>query len=58
MIRVTGDKEVRDQIRLTEDGRLECDFPERMVLIANHQVSGGSVIVGRELESDELIKGV
>jgi len=39
-VRVTGDRGVRDQIRLTSDGRLELDFPERIVLIANHQVRG------------------
>lgn len=37
-IYITGDKEIQDQIRTTPDGRVECDFPERMVLIANHQV--------------------
>ncbi|KAF2181631.1 acyltransferase-domain-containing protein [Zopfia rhizophila CBS 207.26] len=36
-IRISGDESVRGQLRKTEDGRLECDFPERMVLIANHQ---------------------
>lgn len=34
---VSGDESVRGQLRKTEDGRLECDFPERMILIANHQ---------------------
>ncbi|KAL7266273.1 hypothetical protein RUND412_011188 [Rhizina undulata] len=38
VVRVTGDKSVRHQLRRTCDGRLECDFPERMVLIANHQL--------------------
>jgi len=37
-VTVTGDQDVRDQIRLTRDGRLELDFPERIVFIANHQV--------------------
>lgn len=37
---VCGDESVRGQLRKTEDGRLECDFPERLVLIANHQVRG------------------
>ncbi|KAF2095096.1 acyltransferase-domain-containing protein [Rhizodiscina lignyota] len=37
-MRVSWDKSVRGQIRQTEDGRLETDFPERMVLIANHQI--------------------
>lgn len=38
VVRVTGDRGVRDQIRLTRDGRLELDFPERIVFIANHQL--------------------
>ncbi|KAI5838899.1 acyltransferase-domain-containing protein [Morchella snyderi] len=38
VVRVTGDKSVRHQLKRTEDGRLECDFPERMILIANHQL--------------------
>ncbi|KAI5820489.1 acyltransferase-domain-containing protein [Pyronema omphalodes] len=38
IIRVTGDRSVRDQIRQAADGSLECHFPERMILIANHQL--------------------
>ncbi|KAF3929714.1 hypothetical protein AA313_de0207575 [Arthrobotrys entomopaga] len=38
VIRVSGDKSVKGQIRITKDGLLECDFPERMVFIANHQL--------------------
>ncbi|KAF2679002.1 acyltransferase-domain-containing protein [Lentithecium fluviatile CBS 122367] len=37
-MRVSGDESVRGQLRQTEDGRLECDFPERLVLISNHQI--------------------
>jgi hypothetical protein len=37
-MRISGDASVRGQLRRTEDGRIECDFPERMVLISNHQV--------------------
>ncbi|KAL1608665.1 hypothetical protein SLS59_001855 [Nothophoma quercina] len=37
-MRVSGDASVRGQLRKTEDGRIECDFPERMVLISNHQI--------------------
>ncbi|KAF3926108.1 hypothetical protein ABW21_db0200311 [Orbilia brochopaga] len=37
-IRVSGDKSIRGQLRITKDGLLECDFPERMVFIANHQL--------------------
>jgi len=38
VVRVSGDASVRDQLKQTEDGRLESDFPDRMVLMANHQV--------------------
>jgi lysocardiolipin and lysophospholipid acyltransferase len=37
-VRISGDESVRGQLRKTKDGRLECDFPERMVLVSNHQV--------------------
>jgi len=37
-IRVSGDSSVAGQLRQTLDGRLECDFPERLILIANHQI--------------------
>lgn len=37
---VSGDESVRGQLTKTEDGRLECHFPERLILIANHQVRG------------------
>jgi hypothetical protein len=37
-IRVSWDKSVRGQIVQTSDGRLECNFPERLVLVANHEV--------------------
>jgi lysocardiolipin and lysophospholipid acyltransferase len=36
--RISGDKSVKGQIRINENGMLECDFPERHVLIANHQI--------------------
>ncbi len=38
LVRVSGDKSVRGQLQKTVDGSLYCDFSERMVLIANHQV--------------------
>ncbi|CAZ86503.1 unnamed protein product [Tuber melanosporum] len=38
VVRVTGDKSVRHQLKRTPGGRLECEFPDRMVLIANHQL--------------------
>lgn len=37
-IRISGDASVADQIRQTADGRVEFDFPQRMVMIANHQI--------------------
>lgn len=41
-IRISGDQSVAGQIHHTPDGRVEFDFPDRMVMIANHQVSLGS----------------
>ncbi|KAK6951532.1 hypothetical protein Daesc_006053 [Daldinia eschscholtzii] len=38
VIRISGDASVAGQLNLTPDGRIECAFPERMVMIANHQV--------------------
>ncbi|KAI9762637.1 MAG: hypothetical protein M4579_000255 [Chaenotheca gracillima] len=38
VIRISWDPSVEGQIRLKEDGTLECSFPERLVLIANHQL--------------------
>lgn len=40
LMRVSGDASVASQLRKTADGRIECDFPERMIMIANHQVCG------------------
>ncbi|KAK4210040.1 acyltransferase-domain-containing protein [Rhypophila decipiens] len=37
-IRISGDASVADQIRKTPDGMVEFAFPERMVMIANHQI--------------------
>jgi 1-acyl-sn-glycerol-3-phosphate acyltransferase len=37
-IRISGDAEVADQIRQTPDGLVQFSFPERMVMIANHQI--------------------
>lgn len=38
MVRISGDASVAGQLRKTADGRAECDFPERLIMIANHQV--------------------
>ncbi|KAK4181531.1 acyltransferase-domain-containing protein [Triangularia setosa] len=37
-IRISGDASVAGQIKKTRDGRVEFSFPERMVMIANHQI--------------------
>ena len=38
IVRVSGDDSVRAQIRRTKAGSLELDFPERMIIISNHQI--------------------
>ncbi|KAJ5765603.1 hypothetical protein N7520_005162 [Penicillium odoratum] len=38
LFRVSGDASVQGQIHLSEDGMLQTDFPERLVMIANHQI--------------------
>jgi len=38
VIRISGDESVRGQLLKTKDGRLETHFPERLVMIANHQI--------------------
>jgi 1-acyl-sn-glycerol-3-phosphate acyltransferase len=38
IVRVSGDSTMRGQLLQTTDGQLICNFPERMVLIANHQI--------------------
>ena len=38
IVRVSGDSTMRGQLLQTVDGSLLCDFPERMILIANHQI--------------------
>ncbi|KAL2268900.1 hypothetical protein VTJ83DRAFT_3746 [Remersonia thermophila] len=37
-IRISGDASVAGQIRKTTDGLVEFSFPERLVMIANHQI--------------------
>lgn len=37
-IRISGDESVAGQIHQTPDGLVQFDFPERIVMIANHQV--------------------
>jgi 1-acyl-sn-glycerol-3-phosphate acyltransferase len=38
VVRVSWDESMRGQIRKTEDGNLETLFPERLILMANHQI--------------------
>ena len=38
VIRVSGDASVKGQLFQMEDGTLKCNFPHRMVLMANHQL--------------------
>ncbi|KAM4064507.1 acyltransferase domain-containing protein [Hirsutella rhossiliensis] len=37
-IRISGDESVAGQIRMTKGGGVEFRFPERLVLVANHQI--------------------
>lgn len=37
-IRISGDHSVAGQIKRTRDGRVHFSFPERIVMIANHQI--------------------
>ena len=38
VIRVSGDQSMRGQLRCSKDGLLETSFPERLILIGNHQL--------------------
>lgn len=38
IVRVSGDSSVRGQLLQSVDGSLLCDFPQRLVLVANHQI--------------------
>jgi len=38
VVRISGDASVAGQLWRTADGLAECHFPERLVMIANHQV--------------------
>lgn len=40
VVRVSGDKSVRGQLSQSKEGDLVCDFPSRLILVANHQVCG------------------
>jgi hypothetical protein len=38
VVRVSGDESMRGQLVQLKDGSLKCNFADRMVLMANHQV--------------------
>jgi 1-acyl-sn-glycerol-3-phosphate acyltransferase len=38
VMKISGDKSVRGQLLKTTNGDLICNFPDRLVLIANHQI--------------------
>src|SRR5277367_2640315 len=38
VMRISGDRSMRGQLMKTVDGNLLCNFPHRLVLIANHQI--------------------
>ncbi|KAF1818031.1 acyltransferase-domain-containing protein, partial [Dissoconium aciculare CBS 342.82] len=38
VIRVSGDESMKDQLYQMKDGSLKCNFPHRLVLMANHQL--------------------
>lgn len=38
IVRISGDADVSRQMRKTADGRVECNFADRVVLFANHQI--------------------
>lgn len=38
VVRISGDSSIRQQLHQLQDGRVQCDFPERLVMIANHQI--------------------
>jgi hypothetical protein len=38
VMRISGDKSMRGQLLKTMNGDLLCNFPDRLVLIANHQI--------------------
>lgn len=38
IIRVSGDASVKGQLKLDKNGRLQTSFPDRLIMLANHQV--------------------
>jgi len=40
VVRISGDASVAGELRRTKDGGVQLDFPDRLIMIANHQVCG------------------
>lgn len=38
VVRVSGDESMKGQLIQEKDGTLRCNFPHRIVVMANHQV--------------------
>lgn len=38
VVRVSGDASMHGQLQQLEDGSLQCNFPDRLVMMANHQL--------------------
>ncbi|MCJ1308070.1 hypothetical protein MMC25_001721 [Agyrium rufum] len=38
VVRVSGDRSVAGQLRQTREGNLYCNFPDRIIMMANHQI--------------------
>lgn len=38
MVKISGDLDIKSQIRRTTSGNVVLDFPDRIVLVANHQI--------------------
>lgn len=39
VVRVSGDESMAGQLSQMKDGSLKCNFSDRMIMMANHQVS-------------------
>lgn len=53
-IRISGDETVAGQIEATPDGGVQFNFPERIVLIANHQVCPSIAKLARKITNCAL----
>ena len=57
VVRISGDASVAGQLQVTPDGRVECRFPDRVVLIANHQVRSRPEIMNDTKYSSYTLTG-